>query len=88
MTHTDSHIEEPTTLEVSGWSIPAALTLPASRIPDETLPSAILLVPGSLFSDVNGDRPCRRTSSDRKRLAIRGRSMRASSTESMLGFAQ
>lgn len=41
------------TLAVSGWEIPAALTLPASGAPE----SAILLVPGSLFSDVNGDYP-------------------------------
>jgi alpha-beta hydrolase superfamily lysophospholipase len=41
------------TLAVSGWEIPAALTVPASGAPE----SAILLVPGSLFSDVNGDYP-------------------------------
>ena len=41
------------TLAVSGWEIPAALTLPASGAPA----SAILLIPGSLFSDVNGDYP-------------------------------
>jgi uncharacterized protein len=57
MTDTDSHIEELTTLEVPGWSIPAALTLPASWTRGVELPSAILLVPGSLFSDVNGDYP-------------------------------
>jgi pimeloyl-ACP methyl ester carboxylesterase len=57
MTDTNSHIEAPTTLEVSGWSIPAALTLPASANRDDVLASAILLVPGSLFSDVNGDYP-------------------------------
>src|ERR1051325_6611612 len=41
------------TLAVSGWEVPAALTLPPGRPPE----SAILLVPGSLFSDVNGDYP-------------------------------
>jgi predicted esterase len=43
-------------LATSGWQIPAACTLPASR-ENAALPSAILLVPGSLFSDVNGDYP-------------------------------
>ena len=45
-----------TTIRVPGWEIPAALTLPplAEGAP---LASAILLVPGSLFSDVNGDYP-------------------------------
>jgi alpha-beta hydrolase superfamily lysophospholipase len=51
-----SYIEHGCTLAVSGWEIPAALTLPAARS-DEPLPSAILLIPGSLFSDVNGDYP-------------------------------
>jgi uncharacterized protein len=51
-----SYIEHACTLAVSGWEIPAALTLPASP-DDEPLPSAILLIPGSLFSDVNGDYP-------------------------------
>ena len=57
MTDTISHIETLTTLEPPGWSIPAALTLPAAWTPPSVLPSAILLVPGSLFSDVNGDYP-------------------------------
>jgi alpha-beta hydrolase superfamily lysophospholipase len=57
MTDTNAHIETLTTLDVSGWSIPAALTLPPSANRDDALPSAILLVPGSLFSDVNGDYP-------------------------------
>ena len=57
MTDTTSHIETLTTLEVPGWSIPAALTVPASWTAESALPSAILLVPGSLFSDVNGDYP-------------------------------
>lgn len=39
-------------LQVSGYRIPAALTLPQGPAK-----SAILLVPGSLFSDVNGDYP-------------------------------
>jgi len=49
-------VEEARVLAVSGWEIPAALTLPANR-ESTALPSAILLVPGSLFSDVNGDYP-------------------------------
>jgi pimeloyl-ACP methyl ester carboxylesterase len=57
MTDTTSHIEELTTLEVPGYSVPAALTLPAGSARDTELPSATLLVPGSLFSDVNGDYP-------------------------------
>src|ERR1044071_4150645 len=54
MTDTTSYIEHACVLAVSGWEIPAALTLPpgATRVA-----SAILLVPGSLFSDVNGDYP-------------------------------
>src|SRR5580765_1073461 len=55
MTETTSYIEHACTLRVPGWEIPAALTLPAAA--SEPLPSAILLVPGSLFSDVNGDYP-------------------------------
>jgi uncharacterized protein len=39
-------------LEVSGMSFPAALTLPEGE-----LAGAVLLVPGSLFSDVDGDYP-------------------------------
>ncbi|HEX4382790.1 MAG TPA: hypothetical protein VH083_07570 [Myxococcales bacterium] len=46
-------IEHSCTLEVPGWIIPAALTVPAHS----PLASAVLLVPGSLFSDVNGDYP-------------------------------
>jgi uncharacterized protein len=42
-------------LRVSGWEIPTALTLPPAL--DRDLESAILLIPGSLFSDVNGDYP-------------------------------
>ncbi len=45
------------TLSAAGWRIPAALTLPASRDAASPLASAILLIPGSLFSDVNGDFP-------------------------------
>src|SRR5215467_740064 len=55
MTNDTSYVEHSALLRVSGWEIPAALTLPARREPE--LPSAILLVPGSLFSDVNGDYP-------------------------------
>ncbi len=57
MTDTTSYIEERCTLAVPGWNIPAALTMPAERTAGDPLPSAILLVPGSLFSDVNGDYP-------------------------------
>ena len=55
MTNTQSYLEHADTLSVSGYDIPAVLTLPSSSA--ERLPSAILLVPGSLFSDVNGDYP-------------------------------
>jgi len=57
MTDTTSYIEHECTLAVSGWQIPAALTLATARPDGTALPSAILLVPGSLFSDVNGDFP-------------------------------
>jgi len=57
MTNTLTYIEHPGTIELPGWSIPFALTLPADWNPQRELPSAILLVPGSLFSDVNGDYP-------------------------------
>jgi uncharacterized protein len=57
MTDTTSYIEQACTLAVSGWEIPAALTLPKMHENDGALESAILLVPGSLFSDVNGDYP-------------------------------
>ncbi|HKG91470.1 MAG TPA: alpha/beta fold hydrolase, partial [Gemmatimonadaceae bacterium] len=49
--------ERPLTLAVSGWEVPAALTLPAGARAGAELPGAVLLVPGSLFSDVNGDYP-------------------------------
>jgi pimeloyl-ACP methyl ester carboxylesterase len=57
MTDTTSYIESAHTLAVSGWEIPAALTRPMRRTDAAELASAILLVPGSLFSDVNGDYP-------------------------------
>ncbi len=47
--------EHALTLRVSGWEVPAALTLPDDA--NGALASAILLVPGSLFCDVNGDFP-------------------------------
>src|SRR5690242_2595533 len=56
MTETSDYFEQLSTLRVSGWEIPTALTIPASA-GAPVLPSAILLVPGSLFSDVNGDYP-------------------------------
>jgi hypothetical protein len=55
MTDTIDYIEHRCALAAHGWSIPAALTLPAST--HGTLPSAILLIPGSLYCDVNGDFP-------------------------------
>lgn len=55
MTDTTTCLDHPCTLSVSGWDIPAALTLPTA--PESTLATAILLVPGSLFCDVNGDFP-------------------------------
>jgi hypothetical protein len=45
--------EESTRLEAVGWSIPAAITLPGSGAPE----SLVVLVPGSLYSDVDGDYP-------------------------------
>jgi fermentation-respiration switch protein FrsA (DUF1100 family) len=45
--------ERPLTLEVDGLRFPAVLTLPASGEPT----SAVLLVPGSLFSNADGDYP-------------------------------
>ncbi len=47
--------EHATTLDAPGWAIPAALTVPTSD--DGHVASAILLVPGSLSCDVNGDFP-------------------------------
>jgi pimeloyl-ACP methyl ester carboxylesterase len=57
MTDTNAYTETLTTLEVPGYSIPAALTLPSNWTSDAELPSAVLLIPGSLFCDVNGDFP-------------------------------
>lgn len=54
---TTSWQEIPSIIRVPGWEIPAALTLPTTLRDGELVPSAILLVPGSLFSDVNGDYP-------------------------------
>ena len=45
-------LERPLTLTVEGMAIPALLTLP-----DGPAAGAVLLIPGSLFSDVNGDYP-------------------------------
>lgn len=45
--------EFPLTLNVPGCTIPAMLSLPAGRAPT----AGVLLVPGSLYSDVNGDYP-------------------------------
>jgi fermentation-respiration switch protein FrsA (DUF1100 family) len=56
MTNDLPYVEYACTLALPGWEIPAALTLPAS-FEGGALPSAILLIPGSLFSDVNGDYP-------------------------------
>lgn len=57
MTDATSRTEHACTLSVRGWAIPAALTLPSEPPDHAELSSAILLVPGSLFSDVNGDYP-------------------------------
>ena len=61
MTETLPYIEHPCTLAAFGWEIPAALTLPAGQavhaVQGAVVPSAILLIPGSLFADVNGDFP-------------------------------
>ncbi|HEX4963537.1 MAG TPA: alpha/beta hydrolase [Thermoanaerobaculia bacterium] len=46
-------VETPLTLEVDGMRFPAMLTVPAAGDPV----SAVLLVPGSLFLDVDGDYP-------------------------------
>src|SRR5436305_10750407 len=56
-TESIDYIEEARALAVSGWTIPAALTLPAAVSGEHVVQSAILLIPGSLFSDVNGDYP-------------------------------
>lgn len=57
MTDITPFIEHPGTIELPGWNIPFALSLPVDWNAERALPSAILLVPGSLFSDVNGDYP-------------------------------
>lgn len=49
--------EQQLTLSAPGINIPAALTLPPGATAGTTLSAAVLLVPGSLFSDVNGDFP-------------------------------
>ncbi len=46
-------VEESTRIEAVGWSIPAAITLPRPGPPV----SLVVIVPGSLFSDVDGDFP-------------------------------
>jgi len=51
----ENYAEHLGSIDVHGWRIPFALTLPSAGA--ATLPSAILLIPGSLFSDVNGDYP-------------------------------
>ena len=56
MTDTAIYSEHVSTLRVSGWEIPTTLTIPALAAA-AALPSAVLLIPGSLFSDVNGDYP-------------------------------
>jgi pimeloyl-ACP methyl ester carboxylesterase len=55
MTEPSSYSEQVSSLRVGGWEIPTALTLPAAAAGE--LASAVLLIPGSLFSDVNGDYP-------------------------------
>jgi uncharacterized protein len=53
LTLQSGYTETPLTLEVDGLRFPARLTVPAAGDPV----SAILLIPGSLFSDVDGDYP-------------------------------
>ena len=53
LTDPKNYRERSVTLRVSGIEIPAAITEPESMEPA----SAVLLVPGSLFCDVNGDFP-------------------------------
>jgi fermentation-respiration switch protein FrsA (DUF1100 family) len=53
MTTPESFTERPLSLEVDGVRIPAMLTLPAGADPV----SAVLLLPGSLFCDVDGNYP-------------------------------
>lgn len=49
--------EHALTFEALGYRIPAALTLPVAAREGDQLPAAILLIPGSLMADVNGDYP-------------------------------
>ncbi|MFN8582002.1 MAG: alpha/beta hydrolase [Gemmatimonadaceae bacterium] len=49
--------ERALTFDAAGYRIPAALTVPTSVAPGDTVPSVVLLIPGSLFCDVNGDFP-------------------------------
>ena len=48
-----AHVEEAMWIEAVGHRIPAALTLPAGREPR----GAVILVPGSLYIDVDGNMP-------------------------------
>lgn len=48
-----AHVEEAMWIEAVGHRIPAALTLPAGREPQ----GAVILVPGSLYIDVDGNMP-------------------------------
>ncbi|MFN8573131.1 MAG: hypothetical protein U0132_13860 [Gemmatimonadaceae bacterium] len=49
--------ERALTFDAAGYRIPAALTVPTAVASGDTVPSAILLIPGSLFVDVHGDFP-------------------------------
>ena len=53
MTSPESFTERPLAMEIDGVRIPAILTLPADADPI----SAVLLLPGSLFCDVDGNFP-------------------------------
>ena len=46
-------VEESTSIETVGWRIPAVVTLPSGRAPM----GLVVLVPGSLYSDVDGNYP-------------------------------
>lgn len=52
-----AYVEERTFVEAVGWRIPAAITLPANPGDLDAPAGLIVLVPGSLYSDVDGDFP-------------------------------
>lgn len=55
-----AYVEDATFIEAVGWRIPAAVTRPAARSTGRrpaSVAGLIVLVPGSLYSDVDGDFP-------------------------------